>query len=53
MTAVPEQRERVSAVMRHLRALGAGAKLGCTVQQAIQRGRGELHLFLTTRAGNA
>ena len=30
-----------------------GAKLACTVQQAIQRGRGEWHLFLTTRAGNA
>jgi len=36
---VPEQRERVSAVMRHLRAFGAGAELGCTVQQAIQQGR--------------
>jgi hypothetical protein len=29
----------VSAVMRHLRAFGAGAELGCTVQQAIQQGR--------------
>lgn len=36
---VPEQRERVSAVMRHLRAFGAGAELGCTAQQAIQQGR--------------
>ena len=35
----PEQRERVSAVMQHLRAFGAGAELGCTVQQAIQQGR--------------
>jgi predicted HTH transcriptional regulator len=37
MTAVPEQRERVSALMRHLRALGAGAELGCTVKQATRR----------------
>jgi prevent-host-death family protein len=36
---VPGQRERVSAVMQRLRALGAGAVLGCTVQQAIQQGR--------------
>ncbi len=36
---VPEQRERVSAVMRHLRAFGADAELGCTVKQAIQQGR--------------
>jgi prevent-host-death family protein len=33
------QPEHVSAVMRHLRAFGAGAELGCTVQQAIQQGR--------------
>jgi predicted HTH transcriptional regulator len=37
MTAVPEQRERVSSLMRHLRALGAGAELGCTVKQATRR----------------
>lgn len=36
---LPEQRERVSALMRHLRAVGAGAELGCTVQQAIGQGR--------------
>jgi len=36
---VPDHRERVSAVMQHLRALGVGAELGCTVQQAIQQGR--------------
>lgn len=36
---VPEQRERVSAVMQRLRAFGAGAELGCTVQQAIEQGR--------------
>lgn len=35
----PEQRERVSAVMQSLRAFGAGAELGCTVQKAIQQGR--------------
>jgi predicted HTH transcriptional regulator len=38
MTDLPEQRERVSALMRHLRALGAGAELGCTVKQATERG---------------
>ena len=36
---MPEQRERVSAVMRRLRAVGAGAELGCTEQQAIAQGR--------------
>jgi prevent-host-death family protein len=35
----PEQSVRVSAVMQRLRALGAGTKLGCSVQQAIQQGR--------------
>ena len=35
----PEQRAHVSAVMRHLRAVGADAELGCTVPQAIQQGR--------------
>jgi prevent-host-death family protein len=35
----PEQCQRVSGVMQRLRALGAGAVLGCTVQQALQSGR--------------
>ncbi len=35
----PEQRECVLEVMQRLRASGAGAALGCTVQQAIQQGR--------------
>ena len=34
-----EQRERVSGQIKRLRALGSGAELGCTVQQAIQAGR--------------
>lgn len=34
-----EQRERVSGEMKRLRALGSGAVLGCTLQQAIQAGR--------------
>jgi len=40
-TAQPsiEQRERVSGEIKRLRALGSGAVLGCTVQQAIQAGR--------------
>jgi prevent-host-death family protein len=37
--SAPGQRERVSAVMQHLRACGTGATLGCTVQQALQQGR--------------
>ena len=37
--SAPGQRERVSAVMQHLRAFGTGATLGCTVQQAVQQGR--------------
>lgn len=35
----PGQPERVSAVMQRLRAYGADAQLGCTVQQAIGQGR--------------
>lgn len=35
----PEQRQRVSGAIQRLRALGAGAELGCTVPQAIQAGR--------------
>ena len=35
----PEQCQRVSVAMQRLRVLGAGAKLGCTLQQAIQAGR--------------
>lgn len=35
----PEQRQRVSGAIQRLRALGGGAELGCTVQQAIQAGR--------------
>jgi len=34
-----EQRQRVSGAIQRLRALGGGAELGCTVQQAIQAGR--------------
>lgn len=34
-----EQHQRVSGAMQRLRALGAGAVLGCTVQQAIEAGR--------------
>ena len=34
-----EQRHRVSSEIKRLRALGSGAVLGCTVQQAIQDGR--------------
>ena len=34
-----EQRHRVSGEIKRLRALGSGAVLGCTVQQAIQEGR--------------
>ncbi len=36
---VPEQRAHVAAVMQSLRAIGAGAVLGCTVEEAIQQGR--------------
>ncbi len=35
----PKQSERVVPVMQQLRALGAGAELGCTVRDAIQHGR--------------
>ncbi len=35
----PEQGQRVCVAMQRLRALGAGAELGCTVQQALQEGR--------------
>jgi prevent-host-death family protein len=35
----PEQCQRVSVAMQRLRALGAGVKLGCTVQQALEAGR--------------
>jgi len=34
-----EQQQRVSGAMQRLRVLGAGAVLGCTVQQAIEAGR--------------
>lgn len=34
-----EQSQRVASAMAHLRSLGSGAELGCTVQQAIQQGR--------------
>jgi prevent-host-death family protein len=34
-----EQSQRVSGAIKRLRALGSGATLGCTVQQAIQEGR--------------
>jgi prevent-host-death family protein len=36
---VPEQQARVAAVMQSLRVIGAGAVLGCTVEEAIQQGR--------------
>jgi len=36
---LPQQCERVSGAMQRLRVLGAGAELGCTVQQALQAGR--------------
>lgn len=39
MQTTPTQKECVSAVMQRLRAFGAGAELGCTVQEAIQQGR--------------
>ena len=35
----PQQRQRVSGAMQRLRLLGAGAELGCTVQQALESGR--------------
>lgn len=35
----PEQSQRVAGAIKRLRALGSGAALGCTVQQAIQEGR--------------
>ena len=35
----PEQSQRVSSSIQRLHALGVGAGLGCTVQQAIQSGR--------------
>ena len=35
----PQQRQRVSGAMQRLRVLGAGAKLGCTLQQALEAGR--------------
>ena len=35
----PEQGQRVSDEIKRLRALGSGAVLGCTVQEAIQAGR--------------
>ncbi len=35
----PQQRQRVSGAMQRLRVLGAGAELGCTVQQALESGR--------------
>ena len=35
----PEQCQGVSGAMQRLRVLGAGAVLGCTVQQALQSGR--------------
>lgn len=34
-----EQSQRVAGAIAHLRLLGSGAELGCTVQQAIQEGR--------------
>ena len=34
-----EQSQRVACAMAHLRLLGRGAELGCTVQQALQEGR--------------
>ena len=37
--ALPEQGQRVSDEIKRLRALGSGAVLGCTVQEAIQAGR--------------
>ena len=37
--ALPEQGQRVSDEIKRLRALGNGAVLGCTVQEAIQAGR--------------
>jgi antitoxin (DNA-binding transcriptional repressor) of toxin-antitoxin stability system len=33
------QSQRVAGAIAHLRLLGSGAELGCTVQQAIQEGR--------------
>jgi antitoxin (DNA-binding transcriptional repressor) of toxin-antitoxin stability system len=35
----PKQCEHVFGAMQHLRALGAGAALGCTLQQALESGR--------------
>ncbi len=35
----PQQRQSVSGAMQRLRVLGAGAELGCTVQQALESGR--------------
>lgn len=34
-----EQSQRVAGAIAHLRLLGSGAELGCTVRQAIQEGR--------------
>jgi len=34
-----EQSQRAASAIAHLRLLGSGAELGCTVQQAIQEGR--------------
>ncbi len=34
-----KQSERVAAAIQRLRAIGTGAELGCTVQDAIQQGR--------------
>jgi prevent-host-death family protein len=39
VSPAPKQSERVAAVMQRLRACGAGAELGCTVQVAVQQGR--------------
>lgn len=34
-----EQSNRVASAIAHLRVLGSGTGLGCTVQQALQEGR--------------
>ncbi len=34
-----EQSQRIASAIQHLRLLGSGAELGCTVQQAIREGR--------------
>jgi hypothetical protein len=33
------QSQRVAGAIAHLRLLGSGAELGCTVRQAVQKGR--------------